>query len=217
MKSSMKKIKKGLYRHYKGNDYEVLGTAKHSESLDDLVVYKALYENKDFGKNSLWARPYVMFHENVIIDNKPHPRFRFIEDVPSYPRVGVGVIVKYENKFLIGQRKGAHGEDTWSVPGGNLDYGESPEQCAKREVLEETGLNIVEPSFIALTSDVFKTEKKHYVTLWLTAVVSSNTFKITEPDKYINIRWISIEDLPSKLFLPLKNFLKVKNNRQYFT
>lgn len=61
----MEKIKLGKYRHYKGNMYEVLGVARHSETLEELVVYRALY-----GENELWVRPVKMFLEEVEIDNK---------------------------------------------------------------------------------------------------------------------------------------------------
>jgi hypothetical protein len=69
---------KGIYRHYKGNLYEVIGLARHSETLEELVVYKALYEN-EFGKESLWVRPISMFTEQVQIENQSVPRFMFIE------------------------------------------------------------------------------------------------------------------------------------------
>lgn len=65
-------IKKGIYKHYKGNLYEVVATATHSESLEKLVIYKALY-----GEYGIWARPLKMFTENVVIDGKPLPRFEF--------------------------------------------------------------------------------------------------------------------------------------------
>lgn len=63
----------GLYRHYKGAEYQVLGVAKHSETEEELVVYRALYG--DFG---LWVRPLTMFTETVTIDMQTRPRFEFI-------------------------------------------------------------------------------------------------------------------------------------------
>ena len=69
---------KGIYRHYKGNLYEVIGLARHSETLEELVVYKALYEN-EFGKESLWVRPLTMFTEQIQTDGQAVTRFTFIE------------------------------------------------------------------------------------------------------------------------------------------
>lgn len=68
-------IKLGKYRHYKNKDYEVIGVAKHSETLEDMVVYKALY-----GDQILWVRPLKMFCEEVEIDGKKVPRFKYIGD-----------------------------------------------------------------------------------------------------------------------------------------
>ena len=75
----MESIKKGKYKHYKGKFYEVIGVARHSETLEELVVYKALYDSTEFGNNSLWVRPKEMFFETVIVDGKEIPRFEFIE------------------------------------------------------------------------------------------------------------------------------------------
>lgn len=75
----MEDLKLGKYQHYKGKFYEVIGVARHSETLEELVVYRALYESADYGNNSLWVRPKLMFMENVIIDGKGIPRFKYAE------------------------------------------------------------------------------------------------------------------------------------------
>ncbi len=67
-------IKKGKYRHFKGNEYMVIGTAKHSETTEEFVVYKALY-----GEGGLWIRPASMWNETVEKDGKTFRRFEFIE------------------------------------------------------------------------------------------------------------------------------------------
>jgi hypothetical protein len=61
----------GLYRHYKGGMYEVIGTARHSETLETMTVYRALY-----GAHGLWVRPAAMFTEQVVIDGMLQPRFQ---------------------------------------------------------------------------------------------------------------------------------------------
>lgn len=63
----------GRYRHYKGNEYEVLGIARHSETLEELVVYRALY-----GERGLWVRPKTMFMETVEVGGKAVPRFAYV-------------------------------------------------------------------------------------------------------------------------------------------
>jgi cyclomaltodextrinase len=68
-------IQPGKYRHYKGKEYEVLGTARHSETLEELVVYKALYQPES---GNLWVRPARMFSELVKVDGKEIPRFELI-------------------------------------------------------------------------------------------------------------------------------------------
>lgn len=67
-------MKTGIYRHYKGKQYEVTGVARHSETMEELVVYKALYET-EFGFGALWVRPRSMFEEEVMVDGKPVKRF----------------------------------------------------------------------------------------------------------------------------------------------
>ena len=64
---------RGKYVHYKGNEYEVIGVAKHSETLEPMVVYKALY-----GDGELWVRPYAMFFETVDVNGTEVPRFKKI-------------------------------------------------------------------------------------------------------------------------------------------
>lgn len=66
-------LKLGKYLHYKGKEYQVVGVAKHSETLDELVVYKALY-----GDYNLWARPLKMFLEEVEFEGKKIPRFEYL-------------------------------------------------------------------------------------------------------------------------------------------
>jgi hypothetical protein len=72
-------MKLGKYRHYKGKEYEVLGVATHSETLEELVVYKALYSIEGKGENSLWVRPRAMFEEKIEVDGVVQKRFELID------------------------------------------------------------------------------------------------------------------------------------------
>jgi len=69
----------GLYRHYKGLMYEVVGMARHSETLEPMTLYRALY-----GARELWVRPASMFEERVVIDGRDQPRFERCGDVPAH-------------------------------------------------------------------------------------------------------------------------------------
>lgn len=71
------KLKPGIYQHFKGGKYRVLGVAKHSETLEDLVVYEALYDNP---RSKLWVRPLAMFLEEVERDGIKQPRFTYLKD-----------------------------------------------------------------------------------------------------------------------------------------
>jgi hypothetical protein len=69
----MTAIRPGRYRHYKGNDYTVLGVARHSETLEELVVYR-----QEYGERGLWVRPAAMFAESVEVEGRVVPRFAFL-------------------------------------------------------------------------------------------------------------------------------------------
>ena len=75
----MEDLKLGKYQHYKGKFYEVIGVARYSETLEELVVYRALYDSEEFGKNALWVRPKSMFLELVEVNGIKVPRFEYAE------------------------------------------------------------------------------------------------------------------------------------------
>jgi 8-oxo-dGTP diphosphatase len=125
----------------------------------------------------------------------------------KYPKVGVGVIIKRNNKVLLGKRKGEHGNGTWAPPGGHLEFNESFEDCAKREVLEETSLKIKNISFATVTNNFYKNENKHYVTIFMLCDWNGGEAKITEPDRCSEWKWCSWNNMPKPLFLALKNLL----------
>lgn len=126
--------------------------------------------------------------------------------VNLYPRIGLGVLVfNHSNQILLGKRKNAHGASSWAPPGGHLEFGESLEECAIREVLEETDLVIETPTFIAITNDIFKEENKHYVSILMKANVDEyQVVQNLEPHKVEDWQWFSLQELPEHLFLPLK-------------
>jgi 8-oxo-dGTP diphosphatase len=126
------------------------------------------------------------------------------------PGVGVLVILKYNNKVLLGKRKGSHGNGEWSFPGGHLEINESIEECAKREVFEETGIVIKNDSISKdeYTNDIFIRENKHYITIYQTYNIDEFVIpKLIEPDKCFEWGWFDINNLPEPLFLCVKNYL----------
>lgn len=123
------------------------------------------------------------------------------------PRVGIAVFILKDGKFLMGKRMGSHGEGSWSVPGGHLEFGETFEDTARREVLEETGVEIKNVRVGAVTNDYFDTEQKHYVTIWMLADWASGEATILEPEKYVDQDWFDFDTLPSPLFLPWTQLL----------
>jgi len=126
------------------------------------------------------------------------------------PKIGVGVIIRKENKFLLGKRKGNHGGGYWAFPGGHLEMNESIEECAEREVMEETGLTVRNFKKLTFTNDIFLETQKHYVTLFVVTDYQGGEVKIMEPDKCEGWGWFSLDNLPEPLFLPIQNFLAEK-------
>ncbi|HEX2977662.1 MAG TPA: NUDIX hydrolase [Candidatus Babeliales bacterium] len=120
-------------------------------------------------------------------------------------RVGVGVLIFHNGKLLLGKRKNAHGSGTWSPPGGHLEFGETPFECAQREVLEETGLVIKEITAGPYTNDFFELEQKHYITLFMIGNYEGGEPKVLEPHKCEMWDWFDINELPKPLFLPMVN------------
>ncbi|GAA5847101.1 hypothetical protein JCM5353_008842 [Sporobolomyces roseus] len=142
-------------------------------------------------------------------------------------RVGVGCFLfNSTGQFIVGIRKGSHGSGSIQLPGGHLEIGESFEQCAMREVEEETGIQLVaeenQIKFVTATNDVFSLEEdggKHYVTIFVACRVRDDVEpKVLEPEKCESWTWMKWEELVKmvesqgeereKLFLPLRNLIK---------
>lgn len=124
------------------------------------------------------------------------------------PRVGIGVLIFKDSLLLLGKRLLSHGASTWAPPGGHLEFGETFEGCAIREVKEETNLDILNPQVIGVTNDIFADDNKHYVSIFLIAKYGDGKIENLEPEKVLSWEWFDIDNLPDNLFLPLKNLLE---------
>lgn len=130
------------------------------------------------------------------------------------PRVGVGTLIYNSyNQVLLEERVASHGKNSFGPPGGHSGSGESFEECAIREIKEETGLHIISPKFIGLTNDLFLEDDKHCVSIFMKAnYPEAQQITNLEPDKIISWNWYSQGQLPSNLFLPLKQLFE---NKEY--
>lgn len=126
------------------------------------------------------------------------------------PKVGVGIVIRRpDGRILFVKRKGAHGEGTWSIPGGHLEWGETFEQCGMREAAEETGVLVKNVRVIGCTNDMFSEEGKHYVTVFVASEWAGGEAHIAEPEKQERVEWLSPDMLPMPMFLPLMNLIRL--------
>jgi len=126
------------------------------------------------------------------------------------PRVGVGVIITRGARVLLLRRLNVHGAGSWSTPGGHLDFGESPEECAIREVKEETNVEIADVRFRAITDDVFEAEGRHYITIWMEGRCLAGEARVNAAYEMTEVGWFAWDALPQPLFLPLQQLLDGK-------
>ena len=123
------------------------------------------------------------------------------------PFIGVAVAVFHEGKILLGKRRGSHRPGFWSCPGGHLEFGEKAEECAARELLEETGLTALNVQKGPWIDDGVQ-DGKHYVSLFFTVKAFTGTPELKEPDKCEGWHWFDLNALPSPLFSPVISFLE---------
>lgn len=131
-------------------------------------------------------------------------------------KVGIGVMIMKDGKVLIGKRKGSHGGGEYAFPGGHLEYMESYTGCAKREVKEETGMEIDNVRFLRL-SNLKTYAPKHYVDIGLIADWKSGEPKEMEPDKISQWQWYDMDKLPEPLFATLPSYIEAyKTGRNFW-
>ncbi len=130
----------------------------------------------------------------------------------SAPRIGVGICVIKNGKVLLGKRLNAHGQGTWAFPGGHLEFGETVSECAIREVLEETGMEIANIRRGPFSEDFFLDQGKHYITIVMIADWQAGEPELREPDKCAEWAWFDWDALPKPLFSTFSNLTNEQIN-----
>ena len=131
-------------------------------------------------------------------------------------RVGVGVMILRNGKVLLGLRRGSHGANEWAFPGGHLEWMETFEDCAKRETLEECGIEIQNVRF-QLLANLRQFRPKHYVHVGLLADWKSGEASVHEPIKCKAWRWYGLEELPELFTASQFGIEAYTTGRNYFT
>jgi len=116
------------------------------------------------------------------------------------PKVGMGIMVFKDGKILMGRRKSSHGQGEYAFPGGHLEYMESFEACARRETLEEAGIEIKNIKFLHV-GNIFHYAPKHYVNIVVSADWESGEPENREPDKLEGWGWYDLDHLPEPVFI----------------
>lgn len=144
--------------------------------------------------------------KDLFAHNAPRPANAAQEK--SKPQIGVAVIVLNEGKVLLGQRKGAHCKGTWASPGGHLEFGETVEACAKRELAEETGLQALSWQLGPWAQNFMQEEKKHYITLFVFVDQFAGELQLLEPAKCEQWCWFEWDQLPTPLFSTVSSLIR---------
>ncbi|MBI4120747.1 MAG: NUDIX domain-containing protein [Parcubacteria group bacterium] len=137
------------------------------------------------------------------------------QNTKIYPKVGVGVLVFKDKKILMGKRKNVHGAGEWSLPGGHLEYMESIIECARREVLEETGIEIENVRFLHVLN-LKDYAPHHYIDIAFTADWKSGEPQVMEPDRCEGWEWHDPEHVPEPVYKAFHTHLEALGTGKTF-
>jgi 8-oxo-dGTP diphosphatase len=135
---------------------------------------------------------------------------------------GVGVMIMRNGKILLGKRhfdpikasSALHGEGTWTMPGGKLDFGESFEDGARREVFEETGMRLNTLKVTCVNNN--KVEDAHFITIGLFSDDFEGEPQILEPDEITEWKWFDLDNLPNPMFFPSARMIENYKRKEFY-
>jgi 8-oxo-dGTP diphosphatase len=136
--------------------------------------------------------------------------------------VGFGVMILKDGKLLLGKRHDdpekasslLNGAGTWTMPGGKLEFGETFEKGARREVLEETGITINKMKVICVNQDIIETA--HFITIGLFSDTFLGNPKVMEPDEITKWGWFDLDDLPLPIYFPSAKVLENYKQKKFY-
>jgi 8-oxo-dGTP diphosphatase len=130
------------------------------------------------------------------------------------PQVGVGVVFLREGRVFLAKRQGSHGEATWASAGGHLELGESLEECARREALEELGVVVGDLRFLCVSNII--AYGKHYVDIEFLGEIDGQEPCLAEPEAFSECGWFPLDDLPQPLFEAVRYALESLRCGEYY-
>ena len=135
------------------------------------------------------------------------------EDTPR-PLVGVGVVFVRQGRVFLAKRQGSHGEATWASAGGHLELGESLEECARREALEELGVTVGHLGFLCVSNII--AYGRHYVDIEFLGDIADQQPQLVEPDSFSDAGWFPLDQLPQPLFQAVRYALDSFRTGRYY-
>ena len=144
----------------------------------------------------------------------PHAILAAMAIESQRPQVGVGVIFVREGRVFLAKRHGAHGEDTWASAGGHLENGETLEECARREAMEEMGVTVGELRFLCVSNII--AYGKHYVDIEFLGDIDNQEPRLMEPEAFIDSDWFPLDELPDPMFHAMRHALDSYRSGEYY-